>query len=225
MTHTPHGRSLQALILDKKGDRSYERVSRDCGGTPTRNALQKLATSPTKAFPDKVTLLGLQRGLPASIDELLSACAVSMGLLDDSRNSSNLVIRGAGELPTSSQQLLISLSTEMQRLAQERDGNGYAAPITHAGESPATDQERHERSTDGLRPVNATTSTRDAESARSRADEDELARRRRERDDAATAEQQEIPLPDEALMAGYDEPQESILAREQQDAEAEAPQD
>ncbi|MFC4903802.1 hypothetical protein [Kocuria oceani] len=56
------------------------------------------------------------------------------------------------------------------------------------------------------------------------AEEDELARRRRERE-AASAEQQEIPLPDEDLMAGYDAPSEGRAMREQQDADAEGSQD
>lgn len=163
MTHAPIDRSLQALILDKKGDRSYERVSRDCGGVPATKALHRLATSPMKAFPDKATLLGLQRGLPASVDQLLDACAISMGLKDDAEHPDNLVIRGAGGLPSSSQQLLIALSAEMQRLAQERDGDAEAASIARAGESPAVAQERRERPDKESSPPAASTSSRETE--------------------------------------------------------------
>lgn len=198
MTHKPHPRSLQALILDKKGDRSYERVSRDCGGTPTRNALQKLATSRTRAFPDRDTLLGLQRGLPAAMPELLSACAISMGLLDDASAPGTLVLRGAGDLPTSAQKLLIDLSHEMQRLVREGDGDADAAPITHAGESPATDDELDRR--------------RRARAATPPAFE-------------LIEGDGDTPVPDEHLMAGYDAPSEGRALREQQDADAEGPQE
>lgn len=65
--------------------------------------------------------------------------------------------------------------------------------------------------------------------------EGELSRWRRERDATPTVVagsdseevpgQEGIPVPDEVLMAGYDEPQESILARQQQDEDAEGLQE
>ncbi|MGG7653553.1 hypothetical protein [Kocuria rosea] len=213
MTHAPHQRSLQALILDKKGDRSYERVSRDCGGIPTRNALQKLATNRTRAFPDRDTLLGLQRGLPAPMSELLSACAVSMKLFDDASAPGTLVLRGAGDLPASAQQLLVDLSHEMQRLAREGDGDVRdAAPITRAGESPAAEHDLLQT------PELALVSDENQHPLDTPA-EDELEQRRRERRVAEGG----LPV-DEELMAGYDAPQESILERDAQDADAEGSQ-
>lgn len=132
--------SLQRPILDRKGHRSYDRVSHDCGGVPSRNVIQKLATHETKAFPGPVTLTGLQRGLPAALDELLRACATSMKLTDGSLDARNLVIHGAGALSVSSQRVLFAMSEELQRLVKERDGSGSAAPMNRPAGDPGRNQ-------------------------------------------------------------------------------------
>lgn len=52
MTQTPQpGTSLQRLILDRKGDRSYDHVSQGCGGVPSRNVIQKLTDPRDQGVP------------------------------------------------------------------------------------------------------------------------------------------------------------------------------
>lgn len=120
---------------------------------------------------------------------------------------------------------------EALRSTEEMTGHGHAAPITRAGESPATlaqdevdDRFRaiRNRTVHGSLPE-ASTSPREA--GKGHIGMDEFSARRREREEQETPGQEEIPMPDEALMAAYSEPQESILARERQDADAEGPQD
>lgn len=126
MHEEPRDQRLQTLITIRKGDRSYERLSRDCGGKPTRNAIQKIVKTEMRAFPDKETIQGLCRGLPATIEEVLNASAISMGLIDRAKESDGLVLNGAGRLPARTQSVLVALSDELQRVhiqpTQDKEG-------------------------------------------------------------------------------------------------------
>lgn len=70
---------LNELIRDRKGDRSYETLERDCGGTPKAARLQQIATKPLKAFPDPENIRGLARGLGVPERVVLTAAAESLG--------------------------------------------------------------------------------------------------------------------------------------------------
>jgi hypothetical protein len=96
MTSEP---DLASLILDAKGDRSYERMSTDCGGLPTDKRLQQMATTPLKAFPDVATIRGLARGAGTTITAVVLAAARSLGLqVHTAEDPDALTIGGAGEL-------------------------------------------------------------------------------------------------------------------------------
>lgn len=71
---------LRELIAGTKGERSYEALSRDCGGAPTSKRLHQLATTTLKNFPDPLTIQGLARGLGVSVTEVVLASARSLGL-------------------------------------------------------------------------------------------------------------------------------------------------
>lgn len=98
------------MVLDNKGDRSLERLSKDCGGRPTAAGLQKMTTSELKAFPDVETIRGLSRGLNVPVRDVVLACARSVGLEVGSDADDVLPIVGAKRLPRESQQLLITMS-------------------------------------------------------------------------------------------------------------------
>jgi len=119
MDNDSSNQTIHRLILDRKGDRSYERLSRDCGGVPTPNRAQGMATKPMKSFPDVETMRGLSRGLNVSVTEVLMACASSLGLdvttTDPAQNA--LVLHGAGRLPVPAQDALVETSRQMQFLA------------------------------------------------------------------------------------------------------------
>lgn len=72
--------TLATLVLDHKGDRSYERLSKDCGGEPTGKRLQQIATTPIKTFPDAETIQGIAQGLGVSVTDVVLASARSLGL-------------------------------------------------------------------------------------------------------------------------------------------------
>ncbi|MGX5360050.1 hypothetical protein [Kocuria sp. KH4] len=213
------GRELDRIAKSRGLTLSYTTVDKILNGIytsrpkrSTLDALAQLAGIPQEKAYEAAGMplpqTRLQDQLPPDIDELRP----------DQRKMLIDLARGLLQQNRREQELL-------RRLAQleERGGNAVStAPITHAGESPATDPERRERSTLHSLLDEASTSSRDTENAEDGGTEgDELARRRRARE----AGQEEIPLPDEDLLAGYDEPQESILAREQQDADAEGSQD
>lgn len=71
---------LQELIGLRKGDRSYEQLSKACGGLPTAKRLHQLATAPIKNFPDPDTIRGLSKGLAVTESTVVLASAASLGL-------------------------------------------------------------------------------------------------------------------------------------------------
>ena len=72
---------LSELLNERKGDRSYEALERDCGGVPKAARLQQIATKPPKTFPDPDSIRGLARGLRVPERVVLAAAAESLGFL------------------------------------------------------------------------------------------------------------------------------------------------
>lgn len=76
--------TIGELILDLKGDRSYEQLSRDCGGAPTPGRIQQLATKTQNTFPSPETIKGLARGLGVRPIVIVQALGSSLDLWDPS---------------------------------------------------------------------------------------------------------------------------------------------
>lgn len=114
MTTTFPTDGIQNLILNKKGDRSYERLARDCGYDIKSRALHRAATKPALGFADPDTIQGLSRGLNVPVADVIRAYAVSLGLpmADDEKGVLRVV--GAGDLPESSQNLIINMARELR---------------------------------------------------------------------------------------------------------------
>lgn len=109
--------NLGQLILDRKGRRSFSRLSRDCGDYPAGRRLQQLASMPMKNFPDPETILGLSRGLGVSNTDVLLAAARSLDIPVASQEKDALTIAGAAALPASCQEALFTVAREMRNLA------------------------------------------------------------------------------------------------------------
>lgn len=141
---------LATLIAARKGTRSYDRLSADCGGVPTAARLHQLATKPLKNFPDVTTVRGLAAGLGSTATEIVAASAVSVGLeLHFGHDPSALVLGGAADLPDSARESISSVVREMMKLHQVstkdeagEDREQRSAPMNPAGESPAPDDRR-----------------------------------------------------------------------------------
>lgn len=101
---------LEALILNHKGDRSFDDLSRACGGSPTGKRLHQMVSRPMKNFPDPDTIKNLARGLNVSPTEIVLATARSLGIRVGPTDDTALVLHEAGTLPLDRQQLLISVS-------------------------------------------------------------------------------------------------------------------
>lgn len=108
--------TLARLIAARKGDRSFKRLSTDCGGTPTANRLQQMSTKEISAFPDPDTIRGIAMGLGTTITEVTLAAARSLGLNVASGEPDALIVAGAGTLPAEAQEAILGVSREMQRL-------------------------------------------------------------------------------------------------------------
>lgn len=104
---------LASLILTRKGSRSYERLSKDCGGFPTANRLQQLATKGLNEFPTPDTIRGMSRGLGATITDITLACARSLDLNVRMGDPDALVLAGAGALPLEAQEVIQSVTRQM----------------------------------------------------------------------------------------------------------------
>ncbi|WP_066298951.1 hypothetical protein [Arthrobacter luteolus] len=109
-------RGIQNLIIRHKRDRSYERMAAVTNHALSSKRIQQLATQPMRNFPDPGTIANLAQILSTTSNEVLLACAVSLGLDVRTGDTHDLVLPGAGTLPESSQDLLLSMSAEMQEL-------------------------------------------------------------------------------------------------------------
>jgi len=124
---TRHPQGLETLILDRKGTRSYDELSRACGGNPTAKRLHQLVARPMKAFPDPETIKGLSRGLNSSTTDVLLAAARSLDIPVGEYGSGALVLEGAGQLPTSAQEAIITLAQELQSMFSQIPAEHEAA--------------------------------------------------------------------------------------------------
>ncbi|RRQ26270.1 hypothetical protein DK926_18660 [Rhodococcus sp. Eu-32] len=107
-------RTLSELIADRKGTRSYERLSQDCGGTPTAKRLHQLATKQQRNFPDPPTIRGLALGLGVSVTDVVMAAARALGLSVGVGNDPHaLTLPLAGDLPASARESIESVSREL----------------------------------------------------------------------------------------------------------------
>lgn len=114
MTNNFPPQGIQALILNKKRDRSMEALSKACGGNPTRTNLQRLASEPVKGFPRDVEIIrGLARGLGVRVIDVILAFAISLQLPVSLDDSASLTLEGAGRLPDASKDLLRSMADQM----------------------------------------------------------------------------------------------------------------
>ena len=118
MLETFPAQGIQNLLLNRKGDRSYDRLARDAGGALSSKRLQQLATTPMRNFPDPSTIKGLAKALHSTNKDVLHACAESLGIEVGGEESTSLELPGARTLPASSQELLLAMSEEMQELNQ-----------------------------------------------------------------------------------------------------------
>lgn len=105
---------IQNLIVEKKGERSYERLARDCGYDIKNRALQAAATKVTRGFADPDTIKGLSRGLNVPVAHIIRAYAVSLGLPIAEDEKGTLQIVGGANLPRSSQDILINMAQELR---------------------------------------------------------------------------------------------------------------
>ncbi|QXW04050.1 hypothetical protein [Rhodococcus globerulus] len=116
--------TLAGLIADRKGTRSYDKLSKDCGGTPTSKRLHQLANVAPKNFPDPDTIRGLATGLGVTVTDIVMASARSLELPVYTGNDPNaLSIGGAGALPESAKETLTTVAREFIKLtSQPSDG-------------------------------------------------------------------------------------------------------
>lgn len=108
-----HPQGLETLILDRKADRSYDELSRACGGNPTGKRLHQITSAGIKNFPDPETIKGLARGLNVTTVDVLLSIARSLDIPVGEPDGA-LVLQGAGNLPHTAQEALINLSHEFQ---------------------------------------------------------------------------------------------------------------
>lgn len=110
MTNLQTEGGLEALILNHKGDRSFDDLSRACGGSPTGKRLHQMVTRPMKNFPDPETIKNLARGLNVPATDVVLATARSLGIRVAPTDDSALVLQEAGTLPRDRQQLLVDVA-------------------------------------------------------------------------------------------------------------------
>lgn len=108
--------NLAQLILTKKGTRSYAKLSKDCGGSPTDRRLNSMVVRPISQFPDIDTMRSLAIGLRVDVSEVVLAAARSLGLQVAETHPGALIVPGAGHLPESAQEAVISMAAELLKM-------------------------------------------------------------------------------------------------------------
>lgn len=122
---------IRELILNKRGDRSLEALSRACGGTPTRANLDRLINKPVLSWPkENAVIIGLAKGLGVRVIDVVTAYAESLGLPIVS-DMHDMTLPGAGALPESSQRVLRDMSENMLWWQEQ-------AEISHAEQEVAS---------------------------------------------------------------------------------------
>lgn len=149
--------NLAALIADKKGTRSYEKISQDCGGLPTAKRVHQLATKPQKNFPDPDTIRGLARGLGVTITDVVMAAARTVELpVYTGNDPSALSIGGAGELDDSAKEALSKVAREFIRLTSQREDGAHhgtgTEEVAKQGTQARSQVDSSEARGDRLRP-------------------------------------------------------------------------
>ena len=108
--------NLADLIRERKGDRSFEEISRDSGGYPNKPRIQQLAGGrEVKTFPEPETLMGLSRGLSVPLTEVILAAGRTLGMPIPPGDPNTLMIAGAGSLSDNAKNIIFSLARELMR--------------------------------------------------------------------------------------------------------------
>ena len=111
--NTNPNQGIRDLILNKRGDRSLESLSKACGGIPTRANLDRLINRPVLSWPkENAVILGLAKGLGVRVIDVVTSYAASLGLPVET-DTSNLTLQGAGNLPETSQRILRETAENM----------------------------------------------------------------------------------------------------------------
>jgi hypothetical protein len=122
---------LAELIRSTKGDRSYDDLARDAGGTPGRQRWQQLATSPIRNFPDPPTIRSIAGALGVTQRTVVLAAAESLGL--DTGTPGGLVEQllppGLDDLPEDEQRALLGVARVLTR--RHRSGPDFVYPSPH----------------------------------------------------------------------------------------------
>ncbi|MFJ7748669.1 hypothetical protein ACIQXM_01785 [Arthrobacter sp. NPDC097144] len=130
---------IQNLILDRKGDRSNEALSRDCGGRPTGNAIWKILQGELRGFPDVDTIQGLAKGLKVPAREVLHAYARSLGLdIGTDEEPDSLALPGAQKLPAEAQDTLITMSQTLLNAYGAGEGGDWGTGTKTSAKSAAS---------------------------------------------------------------------------------------
>ncbi len=118
---------IRELILNKRGDRSLEALSKACGGTPTRANLDRLINRPVLSWPkENAVILGLAKGLGVRTIDVVTAYASSLGLPVDT-DTSSLILPGAGNLPEASQRVIRDTAENMLWWKEQSEASSGSA--------------------------------------------------------------------------------------------------
>jgi len=135
---------LRELIGLQKGDRSYEQLSKACGGQPSAKRLQQIATEQIKNFPDPDTIRALAKGLGVTESTVVLASAASLGLdVHTPTMWAALLPAGTDLIPDHMRDGILSVVRSAVRMAGgEKDVATHADEAESASVTPITQRNR-----------------------------------------------------------------------------------
>lgn len=135
--------TLQALVADRKGDRSYEQLAALSDGRLSRARIQQIATREMKAFPDAATLAGLAMALDVPVQEVVLATARSLGLeVRGGAAGDALLVPGGKNLSTPAQDALLTMARELSKTGARNDKQAPTGVERDAQPDGVTDDDR-----------------------------------------------------------------------------------
>lgn len=99
--------TIDQLITELRGNRTYEQLAEDCGGFPSFSRIAAMAKKGITAFPSPETIQGLARGLGVSTGDIVESCGASLGLWEEGKNRTPIALPQGSEKLTATQKAAI----------------------------------------------------------------------------------------------------------------------
>ncbi|MGQ3384450.1 hypothetical protein [Glutamicibacter sp. TV12E] len=98
---------IEQLITELRGRRTYKELSDDCDGIPSTGRLSAMVKEGIESYPAMNSIRGLAKGLSVTEQDIVDACSVSLGFLQEGITRQAIALPNGAEKLTDSQKALV----------------------------------------------------------------------------------------------------------------------